>query len=1411
MSFLDKYLAKKSLKESREFEEFIKAHRTAWDQHDKMRQAAKLGIDLPDAKPAPQLHFSMDDLGGREVINQLERSRTPEADLGKMIAAAERSGNRELADNLTSFKNEFALQRGLILKGLETSFKNTGSVGHQNKGKEDYMTPMQTAEKQSAPEFAPIATEKQPGEDEGSHVIGRPVGKGGHANIAQSARDYVSAHAGTAEANQVQSLLDQKKKVNSEANLSPEQKKSKRDALDQQLEKMISAAPKTAQKQPDKEVATSLDDFFGNKPAAGSAPAPEAGKTPGETMTPMVDKQDAETIAATGQAPDKKIADPWDDKEEPAVSPNVAAAAAAIGGRKDSDKKAEPADGDTEQDYVAREVAKIGSIKNKKKRAEVLRGRNLRQLIKTDFNEHAGPEASVKFAAAQDGLTHAGYGLFGDDEGLKQKIVDGKRVDLTEQEQNTIEEYMVREAYIDAVGKEFNKLENAVILSKALGIEVLNADGSLKDSKEDFASPAAAEAYRRGLQHIGFGLYADLNGNVVAKTVDGQLVMLSTEEAQQVNRFKEQLVGDLGSFRKGKDEKKAKTGKKRGQKAFRLPNPISAALNSRKIKVDDSGRKINPFSKKANHDPALAAAVEMASKRISNIRSKMKDLINQLKKEKNPIIKERLQQMLNSLDRQLGVAYVALERLKGVSDTTTSADKVTDEEMHNLFQDAEKLSVDAARETGGTPAVWQAASLFSQKTGKKSALDSLTSEKDKGGETATPERSEFRTQMQSKDFKFDAELADELEQEWDNFDEPTAEGELDTVSSKSSGESEAGDVFNLGDIKGETPEEKEARLAKVESEAEQRRQYEAEYAPPRGEEKITHLKKKNRAKRKRQRERAIQKVYDDAEPYLQKLSVARKLAMGSDDKKQIENMTAQLLGTMIAAADYYDKKYPLRGSVNDRKRIYFDKDINDRLDRKMNILNTVSNDNKVSEAINSNLEKLADDEERLFFKWMVTTAALGDPKNNQGKALTKFGEDLVKHAQRHNSPTNNDATRFFASLRGASSRLADTYFAEPVKGNNDMPTFEWNLSQTHKDFGIDPVTAEKKRAYGRRGNLAQDSTVLRLMPGMPNPLIPSDALAKGMDDADMFSNYGVPERDRRALKSGPYAGRTLPDARTGSDALAVSYYNAKNASEFMKSAPEFDSIYSAADKLHDKLTSDEYIAKKLKQQSGLDMGDGKKTEPMSVAEFKRRRLEGTKSFDFGKMTKEQEKEYYKNRKVSKDVEDIIRMAMEESFGTNAFLGLAARHLCEWFIDSPGGQIMMETIQLRKDLTSSRNKFLSEQYGNPNSEYVNAIAECDSIVSIAGYLKLCEMNGELNNMSRKQSYNFKRSRRIFSENNKFYSPLRRLEYILDSMDGAPIDENYVDPLNTTVLQEQKMTNNVKFWEAMMDVCLEQLEG
>ena len=182
----------------------------------------------------------------------------------------------------------------------------------------------------------------------------------------------------------------------------------------------------------------------------------------------------------------------------------------------------------------------------------------------------------------------------------------------------------------------------------------------------------------------------------------------------------------------------------------------------------DSAKVANKKAKKVS-DSAMAASLKMAQKRISNIRKAMKDLLKQIRKEKNKDIKARLRDRLGGLDRDLGLAYVTLERVKDVAVSTGKMERTTREELDQAFREIAAASAEASAETGKKSEVLIASDYIKEKTGDSELEQMFKSQNEmtrerlggtKGSEKPSQEYKERESDLDQAWAKAEAELMD---------------------------------------------------------------------------------------------------------------------------------------------------------------------------------------------------------------------------------------------------------------------------------------------------------------------------------------------------------------------------------------------------------------------------------------------------------------------------------------------------------------------------------------------------------------------------------------------------------------------------------------------------------------------------
>ena len=286
-----------------------------------------------------------------------------------------------------------------------------------------------------------------------------------------------------------------------------------------------------------------------------------------------------------------------------------------------------------------------------------------------------------------------------------QARIQAKRDEIPEvdgtEEQNTT---------IDFLSKD----ENLSILQKQFGTE---------EQEEDAASAAAAEAKRKGLKYLGFGMYVDASGDVVAKTVDGRLVMLTDEEVSAIRKFQSQMM-DAGLSDGGTSTKKV------GQKGGK---GIGGRGLKRTPTNDGSGGKQKTKKGRFEKDKNLTEAVENAQKLVTTLRKQMREKLALLKRTDNKMIKEQLQKEIDALDRELTTAYVRLERIRALADNTGAIAKAAFTNLADLLKEVEDLSDEVSGATGKQAGVFNAMALLDANLGGNRIEQSGFDAKKQGG------------------------------------------------------------------------------------------------------------------------------------------------------------------------------------------------------------------------------------------------------------------------------------------------------------------------------------------------------------------------------------------------------------------------------------------------------------------------------------------------------------------------------------------------------------------------------------------------------------------------------------------------------------------------------------------------------
>ncbi len=257
----------------------------------------------------------------------------------------------------------------------------------------------------------------------------------------------------------------------------------------------------------------------------------------------------------------------------------------------------------------------------------------------------------------------------------------------------------------------------------------------------------------------------------------------------------------------GTQKQQATGGKSKGSR-----NTGSVKKGFKKRVVDtDQRRRVNPFSKRTSKDTTLKTQLDLAAKKISTIKKQMKSLIDQLKKEKNPVIKERLIKLLAGLDRQLGAAYVGLQRIKEVSGLTSDAESASFEQMRDLFRETEDLSASTAIQTRKMPEVFKAQKLITDRLGTD-ALKGLLADDNVAMKKRFASLPQQDSKLEEIDKQMDGASLEEIEDIWAEQDADYDEFQQDLIADipEKEGESKRNDLTSFA-----TGSEKDALSPKV--------------------------------------------------------------------------------------------------------------------------------------------------------------------------------------------------------------------------------------------------------------------------------------------------------------------------------------------------------------------------------------------------------------------------------------------------------------------------------------------------------------------------------------------------------------------------------------------------------------------
>ncbi|MDC0315355.1 hypothetical protein OAL32_00320 [Synechococcus sp. AH-551-G15] len=727
------------------------------------------GLDNKEYQIAPKPAILPDDFGGRGNLARLRASSTPEADLKALAATAMRSGEYEKADRINNFIKEFDFQRSEIEKGLRRDYEDTVStlqssapagtrLQSDNPRKRPTLVPLQSLEAQadaSQSSQSQKSDEKSDSESSSGSSTSSYAGDKEYKAPIKDAKYRIKTadNPNSVTAKAMQAQLDRLDQIKADDSLSPEDKKTEQEKVKDKLQDLLNQQER------------------------------EEGNTPTGTGS---QKTDVKPTAAGGG-----ISDPW-----------------------------EGSSGSTSSDNPLPPMRKPFE-RSDKSDAQREREANMRAL----GGDWAKPQTNAAKKARELGLTHSGYGRYYDPtSGQEYENRNGELEDMgTFRRLPGMPAPVARPEEKKAKGKTFKGFttpepeEQEEKPTK----EVKGPSDSYLEWRDGFTQQASDFNRRIGGKEKD-GKILSKKGNVVGftdkdrfylnvvdkngatkewKVPEGLVMTKSGDVLDRDGNVKAHWSGDefyLGKPKKDKDEKDKSSSTSDG----------SSQRSPRDKRDDEDERDVKAPSDESNAEAALENQLRNAQKRVSLIRQQMRKLFDQLKKTDNKIIKENLLKQIEALDRELGVSYIGLERLKPIAAETLGSNSKQISIMKDLFRQTEIASIEASREHGKKPEVLAVSQRMDKKTDQK-AKDNwvkVSNENMKSRFAANHAKLQ-ELDNENRDKQIERQWGQEtsiFDDEFDVFDSP--EDELDTVvapeaKSSSSGKSNIRKLLSLDKFK----------------------------------------------------------------------------------------------------------------------------------------------------------------------------------------------------------------------------------------------------------------------------------------------------------------------------------------------------------------------------------------------------------------------------------------------------------------------------------------------------------------------------------------------------------------------------------------------------------------------------------
>lgn len=1369
----------RQLKESAEFERFLDSHERIWQDHERAQQGRGMKGIQRGAAPRPAI--TRDDLGGAQVVNKLRKSRAPEAELDALIKSAERNGDMERASRLQDFQTEYQFQRQEISAGIRQGYEDLnrtyaragiGELGRQEKERQQqvYMTTQRQAEAEAGAQQGGGADfslkRSAEGEVYGSvsgnvaTAVGSRLGDDGNYNSpVRSARDALKRDS--AQNNPafqpLRALMRQYDSVETSVDGYQDQIEARKKLRPQIQQALLALQNKGSQSPSDRRraaqdaVKTAALNLIQNKPDANQVV---------DDMVSGIDKVQQAPAEKRAEVAKKELSKPEEDPEELVrqladVDPKAAAAAAQF---MQQDKER------AQQEKPKPFERTLSDADREKRETDRIQGASWKREVGDD-------EQAIKDRLKEMGLTHSTGGQWRDSRGnLGATLRNGK--------------VTFEPGYGDREDEPKRRGIGDPAPEREPG-EVMDASQLISAPTEE--EERQKEAKRLKLTHVGGGIYERANGTRY-RWENGRFVEVKASKGTKTKAKKKPSSSPKG---KGKDDNKEGDELKepkepkatKGKGGFK-PKAVKRSAAARRV-LEDKRKGINPFSRRPTRDPALESHLEMASKKVTAIRKQMKDIFDQMKREKNPQIKERLKERLAGLDRQLGTAYVTLERIKALSGSTTELGGHSHDSMKTLFRDAEKLSIEAADLHGQQPAVFTAATTFKSKNGFTSLeqffKDSNQSMKDRFNKNANKEPVEGADQVKvdkPDDFSSYAETIDEkeideLEEPGDDFEDPGDEADAQSVPTS---------VFDIGDEK--TPEQIRAEAEARESAARDQEAFDAKYFDPYKDETTSQRRRRVKAEREITRERKnLHKVLDPVMKRASYVSIRTKLdEKGKTQKRQAQAAFNYAFGILVGEYDRMQQSIDNRGLFKQPvERDFYSEKHEEEIDAKVRKLNIGGGSGDPVDDLVNNLQTLRgqkplSEEEKVMAKMILVHHAF-----DQDGKISKYGKAYLEAVNKFNSDIKyerNEARDLYRNLLYSVRHGLSMYHPTKQEG-------EGNVLSGLRTKGLNqlsPWALRNKQAetlLRQTANLDGDNKLRQTTTGPDGEEIEffTKAPSKvGGDSAVQDLGYQTYRNNQaaalRALDDQLEALNEIPD---------------EDLKEPIKGGPE--KARRTDERLLDQIMGRDKV--KAPRRSGIRTGKG------SAQEIRRRARSAAlrKRVDEGVL-----------------FEDTTNWSWEKvnegGYGFCVWMN-AVSDAERFFSESVWGTEVRRAAKALETLTTSHSYLAENQMATGCaqllSEQIEEMLSPEGIVSFVGYEQ------DLEEMSSEERARYKIAEREFHEKNEFYYPIEKFvilnEYANNTTSYLDIP---VSPINHQVLRENTALESTEFYQALLEVSQEVVE-